>query len=144
MLGDPLQRHAVQAAGLRFEAFTRGMSRDVTQPMSPRTGLLGLARMISDRGVSTDLAESMSREPADVVVVDCMLLDALRSAASSGVATASLVHTFQGFLTGSFARGPFGQAARLRGAPPLLEPVLRSCTSLTGRRRRKEVTVATQ
>jgi UDP:flavonoid glycosyltransferase YjiC (YdhE family) len=119
VLGDPRQRRAVEAAGLPFEAFAEGMARDVTQPMGLRTGLLGLARAITDRGVSADLAASLARDPADVVVVDCMLLEALRSASSRGVATASLVHTFQCWLTGSFARGPFGLAARLRGASPL-------------------------
>src|SRR4051794_7578367 len=43
--------------------------------------------------IARDLAQELEREPADTVLVDCMLFTAIDVALASGTPTATLVHT---------------------------------------------------
>lgn len=115
-LGDPLQRGDVEAAGFRFDGYPTGRSAD---PLVPTVGLRAAWRMAgvcADRAGAADVATSVRREPVDVVVVDCMLLPHVRAAASTGVPTVLLVHTFTDFYATTFAHGFFGRLIRLRGS----------------------------
>jgi hypothetical protein len=63
----------------------------VPQPWSsttPAGGLRGAATIFSvftDRGPGQDLLASIGREPADLVVIDCLLLGALHAADQAGL-----------------------------------------------------------
>ena len=118
ILGHERQRAAVEAAGLRFQSFARGRHWDSSQPASTVASLRGLTGVFTDRGIAEDLLEAAAGEPTDAVVVDCLLFRAIQDAAASGLATVSLVHTFQQFLVGNTARGPIGLISSLRGVRP--------------------------
>lgn len=118
ILGHERQRTAVEAAGLRFQPFTRGRHWDSSKPANMVPALHELTGVFTDRGIAEDLTEAATSEPTDAVVVDCLLLRALQAAAAAGLATVSLVHTFQKFLVRNTARGPMGLISTLRGVRP--------------------------
>ncbi len=117
-IGDPRQRASIEGAGFAFEAYPTGRSLDNHSASSSLTSLWRMVGVYADRAGAADVAASLRREPADVAVIDCMLLPHLRAAAGTGTPTAALVHTFTDFFTGRFARGPVGILARLRGSSP--------------------------
>ncbi len=119
LLGHPHQRQAVEAAGLRFEAYRHARAwSPVTRTNSAQWAVKYL-RLFTEKAVGADVAESLSREPADVAVVDCMLLAGIQAAQELGVPQVTLMHTLYRYLSGKgWARGPIGLAARAKGLPP--------------------------
>jgi len=118
VIGHDRQRSAVAASGLGFTAYTRDRSYDALTPRSVPSAILGLAGLCCDAGIAADLRETAATHRSDVLLVDCMLLTALRAGARSGVPTVALVHTFPDFFTGRWAHGPIGTLATLRGLRP--------------------------
>ncbi|OKI81630.1 glycosyltransferase [Micromonospora sp. CB01531] len=118
MLGHPRQRQAVEAAGLRFEPYRHARAwSPVTRTNSPQWAVKYL-RLFTETAVGADVAESLRREPADVAVVDCMLLAGIRAAQGLSVPQVTLVHTLHRYLHGPWARGPIGLVARAKGMSP--------------------------
>ena len=89
-----------------------------TEPSSGPSAALKFITMFTDNGPGVDLLDNLTRHPADLLVIDCMSLGALRAAERAGLRRAVLVHTYYRFLTHSWSRGPVGLAARLKGQPP--------------------------
>ena len=114
VLGHPTLRSTVEAAGLEMHEF------ETVRPFSAveSTSLPRLVATFSDPRLGDDVLTEVRRAATDVVVVDCMLLSALRACARAGLPHASLEHLFDGYLRGGWARGPVGLAARLRRVPP--------------------------
>jgi UDP:flavonoid glycosyltransferase YjiC (YdhE family) len=117
-LGNAIQRAAVEAAGLPFVAFREGRDYNSAAPRSTLRGLADLTGLFADRGIGRDALAVLQAEPADVVVVDCLLSGAVLEIAEAGVPVVSLVHSQWQYFHGS-ARGPVGIITRLRGADPV-------------------------
>lgn len=117
-IGDPLQRARVEAAGFAFEGYPTGRSLDNERGRPVLREVWESVGVFADRDGAADVAASLRREPADVAVVDCMLLPHIRAAASTGAPTATLVHTLTDFYAGPFAGGLLGRLAGLRGSAP--------------------------
>lgn len=75
--------------------------------------------MFTDRGPGQDLLASTGREPADLVVIDCMLLGALAAADHAGLRRAVPVHTFYQYLAAKWSRRPAGILGLLKGQHPV-------------------------
>jgi hypothetical protein len=65
-----------------------------------------------------DVVAVLAAQPADVVVVDCLLFGVMEALRGAGVPYVALEHSFDGYLRRA-ARGPLGLMLRLRGFRPL-------------------------
>jgi UDP:flavonoid glycosyltransferase YjiC (YdhE family) len=115
VLGNAVQRDAVTAAGLEFIPFTHGRDHISAEPRGTVDGVLRLVALFADRGIARDAEALLTREPADVVLVDCLLWGAMQQLTADGHQVVNLVHSMAGYFDGN-ARGPVGMLARLRGA----------------------------
>jgi len=118
VLGHAIQRSAIEAAGLEFHPIVHGRDYVSAEPRGTVDGVLGLVALFADRGVAADARALLSEEPADVIVVDCLLWGATGALIGGGIPVVSLVHSRADFFDRN-ARGPIGMLARLRGADPL-------------------------
>jgi UDP:flavonoid glycosyltransferase YjiC (YdhE family) len=118
-LGHEQQGEAVERAGLRFEPYRHARPWSSTAPADGLRGAAAIFSMFTDRGPGEDLLASIGREPADLVVIDCLLLGALNAADRAGLRRAVLVHTFYQYLIGKWSRGPAGILGRLKGQHPV-------------------------
>jgi len=114
-LGHEKQRAAIEGAGFRFASYREGFDYDPAQPRSTFSGVRDLTRLFADRGIGRDALALLELEPADAVVVDCLLWGATLELADAGVPVVSLVHSLGGFFARN-ARGPIGFISRMRGA----------------------------
>ncbi len=91
--------------------------------MTTEAGRLGtlrkLLRFTQSRDVGRDAAAIVAARRPDHVVVDCMMLPAVRAAVSSGIPTTVLFHTFAAYWAGTFARGPIAAILAARGLAPV-------------------------
>lgn len=117
-LGHPQQRAGVTGAGFGFTPYTHARPWSSTAPTDGLSGGLTIVSMFADRGPGVDLLSALEQQSADLVVLDCMSLGALQAAERAGLRRAVLVHTYYGYLTKLWARGPVGAYARLRGQRP--------------------------
>jgi len=114
VLGHRVQREAVEATGLPFEAFERGRDYVSAAPRGTVDGVLGLAALFADRGIAADARRLLAAEPADAILVDCLLWGALAELTRGPVPVVSVVHSIGAFFERN-AAGPLGLLARLRG-----------------------------
>ena len=122
-LGHQGQRRAIKSAGFDFEPFRRGRSYDPVAPRSTLSALRDLTGVFADRQMGIEAVDAAAAAPTDVVVVDCLLLGALKILEGAQVPTVSLVHTLWDFFWRE-ARGPVGAILGLRGIK--MRTVLRS------------------
>ncbi|MBW9118774.1 glycosyltransferase family 1 protein [Microbacterium trichothecenolyticum] len=92
VLGHDSQTDAYRAAGLAFAPFTSAPGF----VLDPRP--VGLLRLFTDYGLADDTVAQLAAFPADVVVVDCMLLAVLDVLDRMGQRFAVLEHTLHDFL----------------------------------------------
>lgn len=118
-LGHEQQRQAIEGSGLRFEPYRHARPWSSTAPAGGLRGAATIFSMFTDRGPGEDLLASIGREPADLVVIDCLLLGALNAADRAGLRRAVLVHTFYQYLAAKWSRGPAGLLGRLKGQHPV-------------------------
>ncbi len=118
-LGHEQQRGTIEGAGLRFEAYRHARPWSSIAPVGGLRGAGAIFSMFTDRGPGEDLLASIGREPADLAVIDCMLLGALAAADRAGLRRAVLVHTFYQYLAAKWSRGPAGILGRLKGQRPV-------------------------
>jgi len=113
VLGHDSQADAYGEAGLPFTAYASapGFVLDA----GPR----GLLRLVFDHGIADDTVALLVEHPADVVVVDCLLIGVLDTLDRMGRRYAVLEHTLHGFLaSGMRALGAIGWVRGVRvGAP---------------------------
>jgi UDP:flavonoid glycosyltransferase YjiC (YdhE family) len=107
VLGHDSQAEAYRAAGLRFTAYAsaRGFVLD------PRP--TGLLRLVTDRGLAGDAVAQLAANPADVVVVDCLLVAVIDMLDRMHQRFAILEHTMHEFLASGFRT--LGLLVRPRG-----------------------------
>lgn len=115
-LGHAQQRDRIE--GFDFAAYAHARPWSSTAAVDGPWAAVQIIGMFTDRGPGTDLLAELDREPADLLVVDCMSLGALRAAHRTGVPTAALVHTLHRYVTHRWSRGPVGLVAGLRGLRP--------------------------
>jgi UDP:flavonoid glycosyltransferase YjiC (YdhE family) len=132
-LGNAIQRAAIETAGLPFVPFREGRDYDSAAPRSTFRGLADLTGLFADRGIGRDALALLATEPADVVVVDCLLSGPLLEVAATGVPVVELVHSQWQYFRGS-ARGPVGIITRLRGADPVKAAAAARINLVTTRR----------
>jgi len=113
-LGNRVQRAAVMGAGFEFVEFSRGRDHVSAEPRGTVDGALALVRLFADRGIAADAREILDRDPADVVLVDCLLWGAIDALADGPTPVVSMVHSIGGYFVRN-AAGPVGMLARLRG-----------------------------
>jgi UDP:flavonoid glycosyltransferase YjiC (YdhE family) len=118
VLSHEAQRMPVKEAGLEFRAYQNSPEWAPTEERKTLGALRSYIAELTDRRIGDDLSELVRTDPADFVVVDCMLLNALDAAARAGVRHGALFHTFLAYFDGPWRRGPIGIAGRLKGLGP--------------------------
>lgn len=96
VLGHDSQAAAYRAAGLRFTAYASAPGF----VLDPRPA--GMLRLFTDRGIADDTLSQLAADPADVVVVDCMLLSVLDVLDRMDQSFAVLEHTMHELLASGF------------------------------------------
>jgi MGT family glycosyltransferase len=88
--------------GWRFRPFQHTQEYDAFPPVTPEAEFEVMSEHLwFNSAVARDLADELAAEPADAVVVDCMLFAALCQAEAAGVPTAALFHApYSGFRGG--------------------------------------------
>ena len=129
LIGHEHDRRAVRRWGARFVPLTQGEGWDAMD--DPDDFEAEVRLLIEDlffsSTIAEDLAQELDREPADAVLVDCMLFTAIDVALASGTPTATLFHTpytiFRaGPLVEMFAPGiPIANAHRTQLGLPAIE-----------------------
>lgn len=114
VLGHSVQAAEVSRAGLELTAYTRARPFRGTDKNSP----LALIAMFGDRGMGADLLAELEREPADLVVIDCLLFGAMEAARKAGVRYVVLEHLFDEYLRKGWLRGPMGLGMRIKRLAP--------------------------
>lgn len=117
-LGHAQQRESLQGCG-EFTSYRHARPWSSTAPVDGLAGALTVFRMFADRGPARDLVEELQRRPPDVLVLDCMSLGCLEAAERTAFPRAVLAHTYYGFLSTLYARGPVGTFARCHGLHPV-------------------------
>lgn len=134
VMGHPVQDRQVREAGLEFAAFSTARSFTATDKSTP----IDYAGVFGDRAMGRDVVGELRREPADLVVVDCILFGAMEAVAAQGTAYVVLEHMYDAYLVRKWLRGPMGigmavkriatrrlldgAAARLVACLPQLDP----------------------
>jgi UDP:flavonoid glycosyltransferase YjiC (YdhE family) len=75
--------------------------------------------LFSDRGMGRDLLDAVRARPADLVVIDALLMGALDAAARAGLRYVPLEHLFDGYQRGGWLHGPVGTWGRLHRLRPV-------------------------
>ena len=113
LAGHPAQRTSLTAAGFEVVPSTHARDFSGVQESSPVT----MIRTFSDSGLGRDVTEALEARPADLVVVDCMLMGVLEAVRAHGTPYVVLEHLYDGFYR-SVLRGPIGVGMRLHGLRP--------------------------
>ena len=95
MLGHDTIAERCGDAGARFVPLTQSQGWDAMEDpddFEAEVRLL-IEELCFSRTIARDLAQELDREPADAVLVDCMLFTAIDVALASGTPTAALFHT---------------------------------------------------
>jgi UDP:flavonoid glycosyltransferase YjiC (YdhE family) len=95
MIGHASIQERCGDQGTRFIPFTPAADWDETQDPANFEEEMAMLReqLCFNPAISSDVLAELEREPADVLVVDCMLFTALSAAEASVIPTATLVHT---------------------------------------------------
>jgi hypothetical protein len=110
-VGHTSQRAPLEAEGFEVEPTTHTRPFAADDPQS----VLAMVRMFGDRGLGRDALAALARHPADLVVVDCLLLGAMDELRRAGTPYVVLEHLYDDFFRRSFLRGPIGIGLRLMG-----------------------------
>ena len=113
-VGHAAQHDALTAAGFPVEPAGHARRFTAADGVAPVT----MVRTFGDRGLGRDALAALTRRPADLVVVDCMLLGAMEELRRAGAPYVLLEHMYDAFFRGSFLRGPLGIGMRLTGLRP--------------------------
>jgi UDP:flavonoid glycosyltransferase YjiC (YdhE family) len=117
-LGHPQQGNRLKGEAFDFTSYRQALPWSPLTPGSSLSGALRYGRMFTDRGAGRDLRQMRARAPADLIVIDALLLGALEAARSLTVPYAALVHTYQHYLIRNWSRGPIGLLARTHRMSP--------------------------
>ncbi|MCW2758363.1 MAG: putative glycosyl transferase [Nocardioidaceae bacterium] len=126
VLADELARrgHAVRFVG--HEAQRAALAPHDLTPYAWRAGFRGkdghgpatLLSLFSERGAGDDVLASLRERPADLVVVDCLLVAVQHACLAAGQPYVALEHLFDSYLRHDWTKAP-GALARLRSRSPV-------------------------
>lgn len=128
VLGHRTQRAAIEDAGFPVVAAPEAREFSAGGPHPDRE----MIATFGDRGMGRDLAAELGRHPADLVLVDALMLGALDAVRDSGTPYAVLEHFYDTYYQ-QLLRGPLGLVLRARGLRPardVREAAVRVVTSL--------------
>ena len=114
-LGHESQREQLTAAGFAFSAYAGVRPHRSTDANSA----FRLVSLFVDRQLGRAVLSELDAAPADLVVVDCLLLPVLRACADAGQPYVSLEHLYDAYLRRNWLHGPVGIVGRLRGLDPV-------------------------
>lgn len=114
VLGHPGQSERFARAGLSFATYRQARPFTSTTPSSTLT-MLGV---FGDRPMGHDVVAELTSNPADVVVVDCLLFGVMDELRRVGRPYVVLEHSLDSYFRRT-AKGPLGWLMRLRGFRPL-------------------------
>jgi UDP:flavonoid glycosyltransferase YjiC (YdhE family) len=113
-VGHPGQRPALEAAGLEVAPSHHARAFSALDSNSPPA----LVATFGDRGLGRDVLGALADRPADVVVVDCMLLGVMAELTRAGHRYVVLEHLYDAYLTGGWMKGPMGLGMRVKRLHP--------------------------
>ncbi|GAB3763673.1 UDP:flavonoid glycosyltransferase YjiC (YdhE family) [Nocardioides ginsengisegetis] len=113
VMGHPVQHAQVTGMGLDFTAFDTARPFAATDNSTP----IDYVGVFGDRGMGRDVVEELRREPAGLVVIDCILFGAMQSVATAGVPYVVLEHMYDAYLVRRWLRGPMGVGMALKRIP---------------------------
>lgn len=114
VMGHARQRASLTAAG--FEVVPTRQAREFSA--LDRNSPLALVAMFGDLGLGRDVLGALADRPADVVVVDCMLIGAMDALRATRQPYVVLEHLYDAYLRGGWMKGPMGIGMRLKGLRP--------------------------
>lgn len=114
-----LSRRVVAGDGIESITIRALDGMDVSRAAGPLGHLPTLTRMALGRTVSRDVRAILRARPWDAVVVDGVMLVALREAVLSGVPTAALFHSLGAFWSTGLANPIVNAALRPAGLAPV-------------------------
>lgn len=114
-LGHEANRPQVTARGFDFVAFTEARPFSCLEEHTP----VEMMAMFGDRGMGADLLAEVGREPADLVVIDCLLMGATDAARRAGLPYVALEHLFDEYFRKRWMVGPLGLSGKARGLRPM-------------------------
>lgn len=117
-LGHPQQSAAIETAGAEFIPYRHSSPISEEDNLTTLQQISLMVSVFTDAGIARDLVEEARKDPADVVIVDCLLLGALDAAAKEGLRTVALVHSFYAFFDGPFRRTPITAVLAAQGLGP--------------------------
>jgi UDP:flavonoid glycosyltransferase YjiC (YdhE family) len=117
-LGHPQQRASIEERGFVFEAYRTARPWSVLEARSGPLAGAAFVNVFTDRGMGTDLLESLKREPVDQLVIDGLLMGAVGAAHKAGIRYSVLVHTLYSVMIGALTRGPLAAMMRAKGFNP--------------------------
>lgn len=110
IIGHDDQRSIIEAQGLPFEQYPTGRQWVGSTGSNP----VAMFRVFHDLALGDDVVASITREPIDAVIVDCMLLGVLARVQSAGVPTFVIAHTVMSYWH-SWRRNPLTVLMSARG-----------------------------
>lgn len=113
LMGHPAQDQQSKATGLDFTAFTTARPFTAVGKNTP----IDYVGVFGDRAMGRDVIAELRREPADLVVVDCILFGAMEAVASEAVPYVVLEHMYDAYLARKWLRGPMGIGMALKRIP---------------------------
>jgi len=113
VMGHPVQHAEVEGVGLDFAPFHTARTFQAIDNSTP----IDYAGVFGDRAMGRDVVEEMRREPADLVVIDCILFGAMQAVAAQGVPYVVLEHMYDAYLVRRWLRGPMGIGMAIKRIP---------------------------
>ena len=113
VMGHPAQHAQVTDWGLDATAFHSARPFTATDTSTP----LDYVGVFGDRAMGRDVVEELRREPADLVVIDCILFGAMEAVASAGAPYVVLEHLYDAYLVRRWLRGPMGLGMAIKRIP---------------------------
>jgi UDP:flavonoid glycosyltransferase YjiC (YdhE family) len=114
VLGHPAQQERFDAAGLEFVGYRHALPWSRTEPFDDPT----IFRTFVDGGPGEDLEELLSEWPADLAIVDCLMLAPIQAAQARGIRTVVLVHSLWAFFGEMLPQSPLTEMAAPHGREP--------------------------
>ena len=114
VIGHERQREEIAQVGIDFTPYRRGRPFSRLVERDP----LSVFELFTDGEAGRDVSDVLSDSPADVVLVDCLMLGPLQAAEAAGVPTVGLFHTFYGFFAGGLQESPITSIGAAVGRLP--------------------------
>lgn len=108
-MGHRTQQQAFSDVGVPFTAFPSARHFSSADRNSP----LALVAMFADKAMGIDVVTALDAEPADLVVVDCLLFGVMGALTKAGRRYVTLEHFYREYLN-KWLRGPIGLGMRVK------------------------------